>query len=87
MSFVLLASTAQSRLLGFSVVPTWCVPTLRVVLLPLTWRSSSQWLYLGFPLGAIAPLILYQLHKRYPDKKFNKIVVPLICNGANTIPQ
>jgi hypothetical protein len=47
----------------------------------------GQWLYLGFPLGFIGPIILYQLHKRYPHWSLDKVAIPLICNGANTIPQ
>lgn len=29
----------------------------------------------------------YWLHKRYPDKMFDRIVFPIIFDGGNTVPQ
>lgn len=30
-------------------------------------------LYLGFPLGAVVPIILWFAHKRWPNKKLHKV--------------
>jgi hypothetical protein len=47
----------------------------------------SQWLYLGFPIGAVLPFAVYWLHKRYPDKMFDRVIWPIILDGGQTVPQ
>jgi hypothetical protein len=44
-------------------------------------------LYLGFPLGAAVPVAMWLAHKRWPHRKFNKVVFPIICSGAIVIPE
>ncbi|KAL1405078.1 hypothetical protein Q8F55_008701 [Vanrija albida] len=44
-------------------------------------------LYLGFPFGAAIPVIFWLAHKRWPNKKLNKVVFPIICQGAIIIPE
>lgn len=48
-----------------------------------------QWLYLGFPLGALLPVIPWYLAKLYPNhKKFlAKLSIPLLLDGAMMAPQ
>lgn len=46
-----------------------------------------QWLYLGFPIGAALPFAAYWLHKRYPDKMYDKIIWPIVLDGGQTVPQ
>ncbi|GFZ47101.1 hypothetical protein JCM24511_04843 [Saitozyma sp. JCM 24511] len=49
--------------------------------------GNYVWLYGGFVLGAIVPLGCWFAHRRWPGRKFNKVVFPIICNGATQIPQ
>jgi hypothetical protein len=42
---------------------------------------------MGFVLGAIVPILGYWGHKRWPDKKLNNVVFPIICSGATMVPQ
>jgi hypothetical protein len=49
--------------------------------------GKYTWLYMGFVLGAVVPLVGYWAHKRWPGKKINKIVFPIICSGATMVPQ
>lgn len=49
--------------------------------------GKYTWLYMGFVLGAIVPIALYWAHKRWPGKKLNKVVFPIICSGATLVPQ
>lgn len=50
-------------------------------------NASAQLLYLGFPIGAIAPVILFYLHKRFPRSHFNRWNFAIIADGAQTVPQ
>jgi hypothetical protein len=49
--------------------------------------GKYTWLYMGFVLGAIVPIMGYWGHKRWPDRKLNKMVFPIICSGATMVPQ
>ncbi|KAL7420969.1 hypothetical protein Q5752_003853 [Cryptotrichosporon argae] len=44
-------------------------------------------LYLGFVVGAVVPIGCWFAHKRWPGRKFDKVVFPIICNGASTMPE
>ncbi|EIW67086.1 hypothetical protein TREMEDRAFT_40668 [Tremella mesenterica DSM 1558] len=44
-------------------------------------------LYGGFVVGGMIPVICWLAHKRWPGKKFNKVVFPIICSGATLVPQ
>ena len=44
-------------------------------------------LYSGFLLGVLVPVACWFAHKRWPGRKFNKVVFPIICSGATIVPQ
>ena len=45
-------------------------------------------LYLGFPIGAVLPVIPWYLSKRYPKQRFwKKLSLPLILDGSAMAPQ
>lgn len=60
------------------------------------------WLYGGFVLGAVVPILTWMGHKRYSGYKLHKasilrsasgirltkqVVFPIICSGATMVPQ
>jgi len=49
--------------------------------------GKYTWLYMGFVLGAIVPLVGYWAHKKWPGRKINKFVFPIVCSGATMVPQ
>lgn len=46
-----------------------------------------QWLYLGFPIGAVLPFLAYLLHRKYPGKSFDRVIWPIVLDGGQTVPQ
>ncbi|KAF0532938.1 OPT family small oligopeptide transporter [Gigaspora margarita] len=53
-----------------------------------TFGSDSMYhpLLWGFPIGFLAPVPFYFLHKKFPKAKFNLVTIPLICNGLSILP-
>ncbi|WVQ81284.1 OPT family small oligopeptide transporter [Cryptococcus sp. DSM 104549] len=49
--------------------------------------GGYEWLYLGFLVGAVVPVVCWWGHRRWPGYKLNKVVFPIICSGATVVPQ
>lgn len=55
---------------------------------PRRFFAGKYWvLYLGFPFGAIVPVLLWLAHRRWPDKKLHKVCLPVIISGAILVPE
>jgi hypothetical protein len=49
--------------------------------------GKYTWLYGGFVLGAVVPIGMYWAHHKWPGRKLNKVVFPIVCSGATMVPQ
>lgn len=55
---------------------------------PRRFFAGKYWvLYLGFPFGAIVPVLLWLAHRRWPNYKLHKVCLPVIISGAIIIPE